>query len=183
MSSTEFTSGALDPRNNVQRSVDTVKGELGEVRQTADHMRERLKDAGVQAVSGVADKVRLEAGAKVDQATGSFRRIASELDRAAESCATNEEWASKLFTAGATSLKSVSDYLSGTQIEDLVREGEAFARRNPVAFLGGTIAAGFFLSRIGKAAASRANELARMEALKEQTAESDFQTFNQFPAE
>ena len=181
MSSTDINSGALDPRNTVQRSVETVKDELNEVRQTAEQMRERLKDAGSQAVSGVADKVRLEAGAKVDEATGSFRRIANELDRAAESCSTNEEWASKLFTAGASSLKSVSDYLSGTQLEDLVREGEAFARRNPVAFIGGTIAAGFLLSRVGKTAASRANDLARNESGERDR--SDFQAFNQYPAE
>lgn len=159
MSSTESNAGAVDTRKKVQKSVDTVRDDLAEVRETAGHMRDQLKDAGKHAVSGVRDKVRDEANAKVDRATGSFRRVADELDRAAENCANDEEWASKLFTAGSASLKSVSDYLSGARLETLVSEGEAFARRNPVAFIGGAIAAGFFLSRVGKTAAVRAHDL------------------------
>lgn len=150
-----------DPRNGVQRSLDAVKEELSEVRETAGDIRERLKEAGAKAMSGVADKIRTEASAKVDDASGSFNRLATELDRVATNCSDNEKWAAKLFSAGASSLKSASDYLSTRRLDDFVREGEDFARRNPVAFVGATIAAGFLLSRIGKTAAIRAAELAR----------------------
>lgn len=158
---TQGTTGAYDPNNGVRRSMDTVRDELGEVRQTAGEVGARLKEAGAQAVSGVADKVKLEAGHKVDQATGSINRIAEELDRAASNCSENEEWASKVFAAGATSLKEASGYLSTHRIEDIMHEAESFARRNPLAYLGATVAAGFLLSRVGKTAAARAAELVR----------------------
>lgn len=103
---------------------------------------ERLKDAVVDAasevVSGVTEKARSASAAVIG----------------AETEADYEKRAAKLFTDGAAAFKSATEHLSGERIDELIRASERFARRSPVAFIGATVAAGFILSRIGKAAAA-----------------------------
>lgn len=48
----------------------------------------------------------------------------------------------------AGQIERISQALNDRQLEDLVRETEAFARRQPLLFVGGAMAAGFLVARL-----------------------------------
>ncbi len=159
-------------RRGVEEAREDVAGALGHARHAAEQVGGRLKEAGQSAAADVAAKVKEGASHKKDQASGSIRRVADGLDRAADN--EEDEWARKMLHVGAASLKQASGYLSGFQVDDIVRDTEAFARRNPAAFLGASVALGFLLARIGKTAAVRAKGGSNEEFPRQDFGRQDF---------
>jgi hypothetical protein len=162
MPNMERTTGADGPNAGTQRGVERAREEVtsavGEMKQAAAQAGERLKDAGRTAASSVAEKVRDEAAYRKDQASGALMRVANELDRTASNIATEDAWAKGLLTSGASALKRVSTYLSSAETNDLVDDLRDVARRHPAIYLGASVAVGFVLARLAKAAAERAKE-------------------------
>lgn len=131
---------------------EDVAGAAEQVRRAAQETGARAREAGEEAVDAAADQAR----ARKEQATNSLRRVADELDHAADACSDEDGWARGLLAQGAASLRNASGYLSGHRLEDLARDTETYARNNPAAYLGASIAAGFVLARLGKTATARA---------------------------
>ena len=157
--STGANGHGVSPQQAVGRAASEISSAVGEVKTAAGEAGHRLKEAGASAAASIAGTVRDEATYRKDRVSGSIQRIASEMERVATNVGEEDQWASALLTKGASSLTKASGYLSSARIDDLLRDGESFARRNPAVFLGASVALGFLLARVGKAAAMRASEL------------------------
>lgn len=141
-----------EAQRRTEDAREDVADAVQKVRRAAEETGARAKEAGKEAADAAADQAR----AQKRQATNSLRRVADELDHAADACRDEDAWARGLLSQGAASLRNASGYLSGHRLEDLTRDAETYARNNPAAYLGASIAAGFVLARIGKTATARA---------------------------
>src|SRR3546814_8332764 len=85
-----------------------------------------------------------------------FRRVrfrsASRLRELAGQVESDIPWMSTAFQKSAGGLDSVTDSLTQGDMKDVMAGVTDFARRQPAIFLGASVALGFALSRVGKAA-------------------------------
>lgn len=103
-----------------------------ELADQARHLAEEQKGRGAERLNGVARAVHSAASEferDLPQAAGYIHEAASQIERA------------------STAVREKS-------IEDIVAAIDDFARRQPVAFFGGSVLAGFVLSRFLKSSAS-----------------------------
>ena len=135
----------------------------------ADTVKETAKDQA-RTVAGTAKQ---EAGAVVDEARSQVRRIASQardqatdrvhgqhnqlVDRLRGLADEFQEMGADGSTPGRALVgdlgqrgRRVADYLADRGPEGLLSEVTDFARRRPLAFLAGAVAAGFLAGRLGK---------------------------------
>jgi hypothetical protein len=120
----------------------------------------RVGDAARTAVDRTQDmaKQKLEAGA--EQAMNSAGAAAAALRRAADDVSQDHAWIGSALRKSAEGIEVASQSLQGGDIERGIKDLSAFARRQPALFLGGSLAVGFALSRIGKTALEQATDAA-----------------------
>ena len=126
-------------------------------RETSDAARSRAQELGQSARSeaaSMADKGRSMAYAKAEEA---MERGASEVDTTAEHIrAAGREFGEGSYPAQAadylaTSLSDAANALRTQDIDGMMSEVTAFARRNPALFIGGAALLGFVGARMLKA--------------------------------
>jgi hypothetical protein len=117
-----------------ERARHTASDAASEARHEARSFAETQKDEAAGRVGGVASAIRSAAGDLDDQ---------------------NQSAVADYARQAATGLDRVSDALSNRSIDDLVHTVEDFARRQPVAFLGGSVLAGFVMARFAKSSSER----------------------------
>jgi ElaB/YqjD/DUF883 family membrane-anchored ribosome-binding protein len=125
----ESSSDALKGRAN-----DIVDAAKGMASQAADKIKESVdgqKTAGADYVHGIAD---------------AMRRAAREFEGEVPIAAT-------YMRKAAVQVENVSQSIKNGDIEDLIRNAQAFARRQPTAFFGIAALAGFGLVRFLKSSA------------------------------
>ncbi|SDY71023.1 hypothetical protein [Citreimonas salinaria] len=129
---------------------DTTRKGSGEARRQAKGLAEDARQAGQQAYDTVKD----EAGHQAEEAQS---RIASEagdvaqaLRKAAEASRDGSPQ-ERTFGQIADALADASEGFSRKDLGELVSDANHFARRNPIAFLGGAALLGFAAARFAKA--------------------------------
>jgi hypothetical protein len=120
---------------------DRLKSDAAEVMEKAKDAGQQRLETGKQTAAEQAEKV---AGV-VEQASTQFRQ--SDLQSLAD-------YAGQV----GTSIKSLSEDLRNRSIDDLLKDTQALARRNPTIFLLGSVALGVAISRFFKASAERQHE-------------------------
>lgn len=136
-----------------KEKVDHARSDIADAAEESKRAAQEAAGSVQQAATDQAEEAAHEAKTA---AAGSATRVAKELEEAAARCSEDDTWAQGLLKEGASSLRTASGYLSGNRVDELLRDGEAFARNNPAAYLGASIAAGFMLARVGKVATARA---------------------------
>ena len=138
----EFVETSREQAREVGRQAREAAEEVKqEARAAADHAKEqarsaaaRQKDAAAQQIGGWAQALRTASddlhGRGQDTAAAYVRQAADGLERA---CGT----------------------VRARDVDELIGSVEDFARRQPVAFLGGAVAAGFGLARFMRSSAER----------------------------
>ena len=130
-SADQVVEGAKQKANEVK---EQTKQAAADAKQHACSFAEEQKDEAADRVDGVADALRNAAGSLDDQdqtvMAGYARQAASGLDQ-------------------------VSNAISNRSLDDLFETVEDFAKRQPVAFVGGAALAGFVLARFAKSSAER----------------------------
>ncbi|EIE50835.1 hypothetical protein C357_11849 [Citreicella sp. 357] len=136
---------------DLDHSTRDVGQEAGEdVKQSA----ERLHDDARAAAESVAARARDEAGEQADRARTGVASELSGIARALDTAAGELREGSpqeQVFGQVANGLSGVSDAIRDRDLADLASEVSAFARRNPLGFLGGAALAGFAATRFAKA--------------------------------
>ena len=117
-----------------QQAKQAASGAISDAKQQARSFAEDQKDEAVNRVEGVADALRSAAGSLDDQDQGAVAGYARQ---------------------AAYGLDRVSDALANRSLDDLVETVEDFAKRQPVAFLGGAALAGFVMARFAKSSSER----------------------------
>ncbi len=112
----------------------------------------RIKDSAKSAL----EQTRTAAEQKLQEGTqrlaGQVQTAASALHRAAGDVEQENGWLGIALHKTAEGLETATRSLQSGDVRSLVNELNGFARRQPAVFLGGALALGFVLARIGKTA-------------------------------
>ena len=123
-------------------------GPIGPVEDAARRVRdaagEAVTDAKHAAMQGVED-ARAKAGDKGHSTANRLRDLAGQVEG-------DLPWMSTAFQKSADGLDSVTNSLTQGDLNQCLSGVSEFARRQPAIFLGASVALGFALPRIGKAA-------------------------------
>jgi uncharacterized protein YjbJ (UPF0337 family) len=120
-------------------SADKLKG------QAADFV-DAAKDAASQAADKLKDTVADKKGAGADYVGG----LAETMRRAAREFDSDLPLAGTYIRKAASQVENVSDSIRTGNVNDVVRNAQAFARRQPTAFLGLAVLTGFAVVRFLK---------------------------------
>lgn len=117
------------------------------------------QNAGQQGVTDkareVAHEARQKAGEQVrtgldlgkSRAAEALHGVAGSLH---QSCQTNQDGATRYIKQAGDRVERAADYLERTDVREMVRHTEEFARRQPALFLGGAVALGVMAARFLK---------------------------------
>lgn len=118
--------------------------ESKEVRQSVESVKDEALSRGKGIIEG-----------QKNTASETAHRIASALENVASDLENDQPQVASVFRDGARALDNFSRTLHDRDTEGLLRQAQDFARRQPALVIGGTIAAGFLLSRILKSSPQR----------------------------
>jgi hypothetical protein len=128
-------------------SADTIKNQTSDFVDAAKDTASQAADKLKQAVDG-----QKNAGAEyVGSLADTMRRAAREFDR-------DLPIAGTYIRKAASQVEVVSDYIRNGNFNDLLRNAQSFARRQPTAFLGMAVLAGFGVIRFLKSSAETSND-------------------------
>ncbi|QJQ95117.1 MULTISPECIES: hypothetical protein [Halomonadaceae] len=113
---------------------DTVEEVAGAARQQAENMFNSQKEAAVEQTSKLSSV---------------FQKMADEFDNQ------DQSYFSGYARNMANCVDHVSQQLREKDIQSLVNDAQQYSRREPVLFMGGAIAAGFFISRFLRSSGKR----------------------------
>jgi len=142
-------------QDSVQQAKDQAKelaqGAKEQVKSLTSDAKEGAKDVAKQA----RDHVQGLIGQQKDQAADRLGSLASALRDAGRKLNQDEAAGDvgQYADRAAGQVERLSKYLRQSDLTNLVRDTESFARRRPEVFLGGTIIAGLMLARFLKASA------------------------------
>lgn len=126
---------------------------------TMDEVRDDISDTLSDNVQAAQEKITDVAASAANQAQdfaeqqkqGSADRIdeaATAVHRAADEIAKESPVAGRYMHAGATQIERVSRLLRENSLDELYRMTNRLAHDRPLAFIGGSVAAGFVLARV-----------------------------------
>ena len=127
--------------------------ELGQqARAAVDDVKREARDAAEQA----KQKARTTATAQKDAVAERMGGFAHALNTASDDLRERgQEFAAAYVHKAAGGLEHASEVMRERDVDQLLGTVEDFARRQPVAFLGAAVAAGFGLARLMKSSADR----------------------------
>jgi hypothetical protein len=142
---------------NQARSATEAAQDQGE--HLTDFAREKageLKRQAEEAAHGMRDRARSIADQQKHAAAGRVEGIAHALRRASDELREQgQPMIAEYSRYAAEGLESMAQSLDRRDLDDFVEGVESFARQRPLAFLGGTMVAGFALARFMKSSSAR----------------------------
>jgi ElaB/YqjD/DUF883 family membrane-anchored ribosome-binding protein len=135
--------------NHARRAAEGVRGQA---KAAVDDLKEQARELASDAKT----RARAAAGRRKDAVADQVHGFASAFRSAAGDLNQREQrFGADCCGQMADSLDQVSEALRRRDITEFVGSVEEFARRQPVAFIGGTVAAGLALGRFMKSSAAR----------------------------
>jgi hypothetical protein len=134
-------------------SAETIKGQALDFADAAKDVASQTSDKVKQAV----DDQRGAGAAYVGNLAGTLRRAAREFESDLPMAAT-------YIRKAASQVESVSDTVRNGNFNDFVRGAQSFARRQPTAFLGLSVLAGFGVIRFLKSSANSGDDRRQAQA-------------------
>jgi ElaB/YqjD/DUF883 family membrane-anchored ribosome-binding protein len=111
-----------------------------------------IAERGEEVAHDVADEMREVADEQVGELTDQLRGIVRALDAASGQLHEQaQDSVAEQVDAVADGLARICDRMASGSLRDLADDASAWARENPMGFLGGSVAVGFALSRLIKA--------------------------------
>lgn len=125
------------------------------VREAKD-VTHQLKQDAEETLEQAKQRARSAAAEQKDAAAERMGGYAHALKTASDDLRDRGEgFAAQYVQQAAGGVERVSEAIRERDVDDLIGTVEDFARRQPVAFLGGAVAAGFGLARLMKSSADR----------------------------
>ena len=117
-----------------------------------------LSEGGLRETGrSLRDEATAHAESGKDDLADRLSRTAEHVHRSADSVRGDETWLADLMDRGSRELDSFAGQLKNRDFAGLIRTAEDFARRQPAAFMGTSVAVGFALGRLARATASHAS--------------------------
>ncbi len=146
-------SGETAMPNSSGQVSGAIREGAGEVKDQASNVAESAKDLASQAGEKLLSSVEQQKAAGADFATGvagAMRRAANEFDK-------DVPQAAQYIRLAADQVGTVSDAFRRRDLNQLVADFQGFARRQPTAFLGAAVLAGFAAVRFLKTSTAGAD--------------------------
>ena len=144
--------------NDNQSAVDQAKNVAGQAvdqaKSTASDVVDQAKSTAGEVVGQAKDVATTKISDQKEQAADSLGAVADTLRQTTQQLrGQNLGPLVGVADSAATQLEDLSRYLRDSNVEDLVRDVEGFARRQPVLFLSGAFAIGLLAARFLKSSA------------------------------
>jgi hypothetical protein len=167
-------SGKSGLKSQISSATSTAKEQVSSVAAKAKEQVSSLASTAKEQVASVAAVAKEQAGAYIEplkekalnlaeekKQTGieQIGRVAQAVHAAASQIEREIPQAATYIHRAAEGLEQASTAISNRSVGDMVDYVEDFARRNPAAFFGSTILAGFVLSRFLKSSSERRAEM------------------------
>jgi hypothetical protein len=144
------------PQSTGEELSRTAAETTAELRQQAREVTEEVKHEAYEAVEEAKEQARASAARQKDAAAQRMGGFAHALKTASDDLRQQgQAFAAEYVQQAAGGLERASDAMRERDLDDLIGSVEDFARRQPVAFLGGAVVAGFGLARLMKSSADR----------------------------
>ena len=145
-----------DTQRSTEEFVQAAKGEAHALKEEARETATGLKEDAREVAEDVKEQVRATAAKQKDAAAQQMDGWAHALKTASDDLrGRGQDSAAAWIGQAAAGLERASGIMRERGIDDLVGTVEEFARRQPVAFIGGAVVAGFGLARLMKSSADR----------------------------
>lgn len=132
-------------RQSAEELAGSAKDKAAELGQEARGMADEAK----QQMRAAAEQQKEQGATRLSGFAGALRTASDDLGRQ------GQDFAATYMQQAADGLERVSDAMRHQDLDQLVAHVEDFARRQPIAFLGGAVLAGFGLARVMKSSAER----------------------------
>ena len=162
-SQNQNTGSSQNLKDQVVDAGAEMKQRAGDAKSaTTDTARDKFKkaaDAAKDVVSGTANQVQGQAHDKQRSGADFIERFAGNIREAARAFETDAPFAARGIDAAAEYVEDAAEKIRDGSFRDLVDNATDFAKRQPAAFLGISVLAGFaavrFLRASGDGASSR----------------------------
>jgi ElaB/YqjD/DUF883 family membrane-anchored ribosome-binding protein len=136
---TSFGEGSMDA------SMNTGSGT------TIDDAKEKARQAATDAQHKLADELRTRVESSRTRAADALGSVANALSQSGQQLRSDNQAAPSDYVERAgNQIRRASDYLRNTNTDEIVRNAENFARRQPAVFLGGAFVLGLLAARLVK---------------------------------
>lgn len=152
-------------RDITDKAKDLAGSSTDALKDHASDFVEAAKDVASQAsekLKGAVDDRKSSGAEYVGKLANSMRRAAREFDA-------DLPMAGTYIRKAASQVEAVSDTIRTGSFNDLVRNGQSFARRQPTVFLGIAILAGFGVVRFLKSSSDEGADAGRTSSAKAET--------------
>jgi len=133
-------------RNISDQAKRVAESSTAKIKEQGADVVGAAKDLASQAADKVKDAVNDQKAASADY----VRSLVDAMRRAAGEFDTDLPIAGRYIRKAASQVEGVSDQIRNGDVSDLVRNAQSFARRQPAAFLGMAVLAGFGVVRFLK---------------------------------
>lgn len=145
----QSSAGGESGSDTARQAKETANRAKEKVRQQAQGWAEDAKNRGRQMLDR-------QKGTAADQLTG----IARALHQSADQCMSSEDQrqAGRVIEQAASGLDRLADTLRSRDVDAMIDQATSLMRRQPALFVGGTVVAGFMLSRFLKSSSERSED-------------------------
>ena len=140
-------------------TTDTYKSTATE--ESADDVRQKAEQTAQTIVSQAQDVASSQANTQMTRAASLLDGLAQSLRQTGESIRSDQPQIASFADQTVDRVEGISSYLRDHDFNDVVRDAESYAKREPLIFLGAAFAAGFIAARFLKASAPQSGSRAR----------------------
>jgi hypothetical protein len=155
------TTSSQDLKDQATEAGAEMKQRAGDaLKASTDMAREKLKeaaDAAKDVASGTADRLQEQAGEQQRTGADFIGRLAGDIRNAARAFENDAPFAARSINSAAEYVDEAADKIRNGSLRDLVDSATDFARRQPAAFLGLSVLAGFAAVRFLKASGNQSS--------------------------
>jgi ElaB/YqjD/DUF883 family membrane-anchored ribosome-binding protein len=150
MTDTVYTNAPAGQSQTGDASVtEQAKDKVGEVAEQARQATQRMREQGRGMLRERVDERSSQAGQKIHSTAQSLRKVSEQLR------SDGQDTPARFAEQVADKSEQVAGYLRTTDGEQMMRDAENLARRNPWAVIAGGMVIGFIASRFLKSASDR----------------------------
>jgi len=121
--------------------------------QTADDVRQKAEQTAQAIVSQAHEVASTQANTQMTRAASLLDGVAQSLRQTGQSMRTDQPQIASLADQTVDRVEGISNYLRNHDFNDVVRDAESYAKREPIIFLGAAFGLGFVAARFLKASA------------------------------
>ena len=135
--------------------TDTPSDTFGEQTTTAEDVRSKAEETASTLVDQAQQVASTQANSQMTRAASLLDGVAQSLHDTSSSMREQQPQIASVADQAAGRVEDFSSYLRDHDMNDVVRDAESYARREPLVFLGAAFAVGFIAARFLKASSPK----------------------------